>query len=571
MHVRQMRRLSRITTLRNVRTLRRWGINAPWYCSMRQSERLSVLNIFPELHLKSYHRRYFVSCQPGQIKRVWHHTAQIIDQLLVDIPPENPQPRNTDLVALLLTSSTIHYATLPTLWKYITIPHSRVFRKFLDRIKTCPQLGNTVRRLDFSHFKRSYGQSAFERSQVKDLTEESLLQCIIRLPNLEEFLAREEIEEDMSSDVLRTLFNMPKMKAMDFCGARSSAFVDALNGIFDGARLAEIPQVLNVTRLSFHECTSMPASIFTTLMPRLLRLTILDVANTRISIQALNSLPPTVRLTHLNLSRCYQLAGTDLVQFLTRHPSTKSLVYLNLHADTRIHRILDEDHLADLLPHLPHTLRSLNLKGSGMNSSHLDLLKPLIFHLEELSVGSLSYHAVARLLLRPCKEMLPPFATGSDNAKLLDELADFKPHILKYLDISDLPLSSISTWDFLDPKLSLLRTPTTIDVLELHPSFLDHFAARSSTLARFGWICKNEGRRGWLVRNPAAKAVEQVYNGTKADKWSWKIPEGIKEGELCDNGARMWKMGARWWGMRKVPVSDMEVGGVYGWFMFNRA
>lgn len=476
-------------------------------------------------------------------------------------------------MALLLTSSTLHTATVNTLYKNITIPHSRVFRKFLDQIERRPQLGELVRRLDFSHFKRSYGQSAHERAQVMNLTHDTLLQCLHHLPNLQEFLMREEVEEDMSADVLCKLINMPRMNALDFCGARSSGFVSVLNDTLNGLGLSRIPQILNITRLSFHECVTTPAIVFTTLLPRLPHLTHLDLANTRVQIQALNSLPATARLTHLNLSRCYQISGDDLVKFLVHHPSTQSLIYLNLHSDTRIHCVLDVQHVASLLPNLPPTLKSLNMKGSKMMITHTPLLKPLIYQLEELSLGSLPYLEVAKLLLPPCKEMMPhpSSATGAEFANLLNEQTTFQPHTLKYLDMSDIPLSQIPWEQLIHSKLSLLRTPTRLDVLELHSTVLECFSTRTTDLSQWGWICKNEGRRGWLVRNPAAKPVTKVYHGDRLEKWSWKTPDGVREGEVADGGARTWKMGAKWWGMRKVGVANMEVGGVYGWFMFNRA
>jgi hypothetical protein len=53
---------------------------------------------------------------------------------------------------------------------------------------------------------------------------------------------------------------------------------------------------------------------------------------------------------------------------------------------------------------------------------------------------------------------------------------------------------------------------------------------RAPAVGRVGLCGKEAGRRGWLVR---------VRN---------------REGEK-DNGARDWKWGACYWGMRKVPVT----------------
>lgn len=61
------------------------------------------------------------------------------------------------------------------------------------------------------------------------------------------------------------------------------------------------------------------------------------------------------------------------------------------------------------------------------------------------------------------------------------------------------------------------------------------------------WTVRELGRRGWYVRDPAS------------------MPE-----VMLDDGARSWKMGARWWGMRKIPVAVGDVGGLYGHYMFKK-
>jgi len=65
---------------------------------------------------------------------------------------------------------------------------------------------------------------------------------------------------------------------------------------------------------------------------------------------------------------------------------------------------------------------------------------------------------------------------------------------------------------------------------------------RQAAVKRVGWVLKELGRRYWFVKD----------NGGK------------------DSGARSWKMGANYWGMRKVPVVCAEVGGMYGHYMFKR-
>ncbi|KFY51959.1 hypothetical protein V497_08729 [Pseudogymnoascus sp. VKM F-4516 (FW-969)] len=456
----------------------------------------------------------------------------IIDQMVADIPPNGLQPRNIDLMALLLTSRALHSATLATLYKQVTIPHSTVFRKLLHHIKEYPALGTIVRRLDFSHFNPTgSGVTARQRAETQNLTQQTMLECLELLPNLREFLAQEHIDEELSFDVLCKLFNNPALRALDFCAASSATFRSSMMTF---VRSPDLPELMPITRLSFHECTVLPSSVLETLLPRLPNLTHLDVARTRMSDKALASIPETARLTHLNLSRCQSLSGDAVVEFLTNHPSVKDLLYLNLYMDAKSAELLAEDHVAALLSILPSTLKSLNLKGSAMNSTHLDLLAPLTKHVEELGVGrNLNYTSLVPIL-RP-----PP-------ASKPDELARWTPHALRYIDISDFGPERVDFSALFGKATTALdELSMPLEVIEVCQRVYDRFLDRERTFKAAGWVVKEAGRRGWLVRD-----LSHVENG--------------------DDGARGWKMGATYWGMRKVPVARAEVGGMYGLYMFKR-
>ena len=121
--------------------------------------------------------------------------------MVADIPPNGLQPRNVDLMSLLLTSRALHSTTLATLYKQVTIPHSSVFRKLLRHIREYPALGTIVRRLDFSHFNPTgSGITARQRAETQNLTPQTLLECLKLLPNLREFLAQEHIDGELSSN-----------------------------------------------------------------------------------------------------------------------------------------------------------------------------------------------------------------------------------------------------------------------------------------------------------------------------------------------------------------------------------
>ena len=438
-------------------------------------------------------------------------------------------------MSLLLSSRGLHTATLATLYSQITIPHSRIFRKFLSHISAHPSLGTIVRRLDFSHFNPTgAGQTARERAQTLNLIPATLLQCLSLTPNLREFLAQEHIDDDLSSDVIKYLLcSLPQLKAVDFCACSSTNFRDAFNSVISSSQL---PTRLPITRLSFHECTILPSTIYETLLPRLKHLTHLDVAHTRITSSALSSIPHTAKLTHLNLSKCSHLVGSDVVDFLTNHPAAKTLVYLNLAMDAKSHEMLTPEDLTNLLPVLPKTLRSLNLKGNKMNKGHIPLLLPLTKHVEELGLGRhLDLASITSLFA-------PPLPTQDYEEEGEDE--EWIPHTLRYIDVSDLSVAELDLSTLFGTSCPVLaKTSEPLEVVEVGADVWKK-VEKAPAVKRVGWCGKEAGRRGWLVR--------------------------VRGQEGGDSGAREWKWGASYWGMRKVPVARAEVGGMYGHYMFKR-
>lgn len=459
----------------------------------------------------------------------------IIDQLAIDIPPNGYTPRNIDLMSLLLTSHTIHSATLATLYNQVTLPHSRIFAKFLAHINNNPALGTIVRRLDFSHFNPTgAGMTAREIAQTQNLIPETLLRCLELTPNLREFLAQEHVDDDLSSDVLQKLFcDMPCLKAVDFCACSSASFRDAFSTVM--LIPGSLPDKMPITRLSLHECTILPSSIFETLLPRLPYLTHLDVAHTRITSLALHSIPKTAKLTHLNLSKCSFLSGSSVIGFLSTHPAARSLVYLNLAMDPKSHEMLSADLLTTLLPTLPSTLRSLNLKGSKMDGSHISLLLPLTKHVEELGFGRhLKLEDIEKLFIPDCT--LP-----------LEQQLAWIPHSLRYIDVSDLSSADLDLSSLFGSSCAILKSiAEPLEVIEVGADVLKRLQRSEAVLKRVGWVVKEAGRRTWLVRK-----------------------RNVAEGDI-DDGSRGWKWGACYWGMRKVPVARTEVGGMYGHYMFKR-
>jgi hypothetical protein len=440
-------------------------------------------------------------------------------------------------MSLLLSSRTLHTATLNALYKNITIPHSRIFRKFLNHISANEELGTIVRRLDFSHFNpTTLFSTATERAATQNLTPQTLLRCLELTPYLREFLAQEYVDDELQAPVVTKLFfDLPRLEAIDFTGCSSASFKNAMTALTE---TAEWPEILHLKRVSLHRCINIPSQFFDILLPRLPALTHLDVAGTRITDEALQSIPHTARITHLNLAKCKSLTAEGVIDFLANHPAVKGLVYLSLAADARSHQLLDTDDVTTLLPLLPSTLRSLSLNGSRMDPSHVDLLRPLTKHLEELALGR-------RLKISDINRLFVP-DEPSDNtqqepqAQSSDE-EDWVPHSLKFLDMSDYAPTDLDLSALFASDTAILKPYASfpLEVLEINEGLYARLS-KSPVVQRLGWTVTEFGSRAWMVR------------------------------KVNDQGQRLWKMGASFWGMRKIPVAVAEVGGMYGSYMFKR-
>ncbi|KAK4133111.1 hypothetical protein BT67DRAFT_383569 [Trichocladium antarcticum] len=461
--------------------------------------------------------------------------SSIISLLALDVPPNGLTRRNVDLMSLLLTSRTLHYATLSTLYSRITIPHSRIFQKFLAHVAAHPTLGTIVRRLDFCHFNPAQlFSTATERSRARNLTSETLLQCLELTPNLQEFLAQEYLDDDLTAPVLQKLFlGLPRLKAIDFCGCTSSSFKESFASIIS----PDWPRELSLRRLSMHKCLTLPSTVLETILPRLPRLTHLDVAGTRVTDAALASIPTSARITHLNLAKCTLLSARAVIDFLANHPAVKELQFLSLATDARSNQLLAAEHVSELLPRLPKTLKSLSLKGSKMESAHIDLLRPLTKHLEELAIGR-------SLTLADINRLFHPDDTSEDDVAMQ---LDWVPHSLRYIDLSDMWGAELDLVYLFNSGCAILKSyAEPLEVVELAEAVFRRVSKSTMALQRMGWRLSECGSRGWMVREPANGEARR------------------------DDGRRGWKMGAESWGMRKVPVARAEVGGMYGSFMFGR-
>lgn len=169
-------------------------------------------------------------------------------------------------------------------------PHSSIFSKFLAHISKYPELGELVRRLDFSQFTSvGLGRTRKMQLEILNLTHTTLLDCLNHTPRLREFLAAESMDMDIDGAVLEKIFfDLPMLEAVDFCGSTTTSFMKDITGVLSNAH-PRMPQVLNLKRVSFHGCATIPTSVYDTIIPRLAHLTHLDLTHTQITNATLNA------------------------------------------------------------------------------------------------------------------------------------------------------------------------------------------------------------------------------------------------------------------------------------------
>lgn len=430
---------------------------------------------------------------------------------------------HVDLASCSLVSKKLNAAALGVMYRHVSIPQSRAFSKLMRSLNNDRRLGEMIQWLDFSHYSNmGFGKDRTTRNQTPFLKPETLLACLEMVPNLQAFLVHEHVDDELDSNIFSKLFSMPALQALDLCACSSRPFTEAFTTIT--TQLATAGPLTQLKRISLHECTTLQEPVFEALLPRLSNLTHLDVAHTLINDKALLSIPPTAKITHLNLERCTRLTGSAVIKFLTQHPAVKDdIVYLNLAADASRHRLLAEEDVTKLLSSLPPSLRSLNIGGARVTSAHVPALKRFSVQVEELGLrgATLSLGTEIKQLLKP-------------------------GHTIRYIDLTD--IKSVTQMSLSYSPSSLTGTDTLpLEVVELGQDVLQEVKRRNAHVKNPDWVVKELGRRGWFVRQPQA--------GDTAP----------------DDGSRTWKMGARWWGMRKLPMVEQDVGGMYGYFMFKRS
>jgi hypothetical protein len=284
----------------------------------------------------------------------------------------------------------------------------------------------------------------------------------------------------------------------------------------------------SITALNLSGCSDIPPQVFTTILPQLPKLRILDAADTHITTEALSLIPSTARLTHINLSNCAFLSGSDLIKFLHSHPAvTTTLEFLSIDALTET-PILSEEDVTSILAHASPTLRCLHLKNSNMSTTHIPNLRRLVGQLEELTVGShLSMQDLEAIFLSPEQiseagelqeeapveseskydTMLDPMETAVAICKVRRRINSISSSSsgkgskgdsrLRALDIS-----SMSTVEQGKIRMSVLLGSQSgvLERIEIAEKVVGRMAVLKRVVKAVGWELMNVGRRCWVGR-----------------------------------------------------------------------
>lgn len=415
-------------------------------------------------------------------------------------------------IPLLL--KTINALSLRFLYKYAIFNRPHSFDKFLHNLNRQPDLGRYVEFIDFQTFTSiGLGRTGRMNQEIQMVTSETIAHALSLIPNLIEFLASENIQDDLGVAVLDDLFNhQPKLQALDFCGASSESFARAFQQLvielphFEliAGQEVERYKLENLLKISFHDCSNLHVDVFAKVLPHLRNLRRLDLTHTSINSTTLVAcVPATAKLTHLSLARCSKLTTKDLINFLVNHPSVSEnlLRWLSLQIDSNVVSPLSDVYLHYTLQHIKaDDLRYLNLGGLPVNTRILRTIRKRFTSLESLILSHSGLETAD----------IMEFLEGNLTIKFLDLTGCKK--ITRFNITSILKANYGSSLLALEYDLKPLMEMTGGDYSKIMPQTSTLSLADQTTAQPDIWkFYDNEGRRAWIYKveqsDPAYNAI----------------------------------------------------------------
>lgn len=453
---------------------------------------------------------------------ILYHIIEIVyyDESTSSIPANLEKFLKTIPVLL----KTFNQLAIRFLYKYAIFNRPHSFERFLLNIVSQPDIGQYVEFMDFQTFTSiGLGRTGRMNQEIQMVTSDTIHHALLMCPNLIEFLASENIQDDLNVTVLMTLFNdMPKIQALDFCGASLTAFAEAFRDlVINPVDLSEsdMESTLSVSsksnlshlfKISFHDCSNLSPAVFEKLLPHFVNLRRLDLTHTAVtSTLLLGHVPRSCRLTHLSLARCSKLTTKDLIQFFTQHPAVAldSLQWLNLQIDSNVVSPLSDQYLMFTLNHLKASdLRYLNLGGMPVNSNILKLIKTKFLKLESLTIS----HSLV--------EMSDLTAYMADN-KTLRFLDATNCKALNRGNITNfLKTCFDSSLEALEFDYKVLYDLTAGSSIRVDPTQTDFSIGSNSGLPQAWKFYDNEGRRAWIYKIDSSNpSYDSIISGGRSD------------------------------------------------------
>lgn len=401
----------------------------------------------------------------------------------------SPISRNTQyfLRSNLPVCKVFYRCVVKIVYRYCVFKTPHTFDNFLHSIMNKERLGEYVKVLDFQEFTSiGLGRTGKMNKEIQMVTSTTILECLKRTPNLVEFLASENIKDDLDTTLLEYLFNETKhLRAVDFCGCSGEIF---------GSNFANViikkPGMENITDLSFHDCTDLPSWVLEKVLINLPNLKKLDLTHTQITSKNLQKIPHSAQLTHLNLSYCIQLTTRELISFFINHPAVTGhhLVWLSLQCDNSTNTTLSNNQLTFLLKMLDCDFHYLNLGGLDVSNENLTLIKKKFVNLKSLGLANCDFNQQQIIEL-----LSPPL---NDDGEYYQKLC--------FLDLTN--NRSITRWTmdnpaFLNCSSSLVAFEFNMKLITDIESIGGQLIYRKGSAKPVIWkTFDSGGRRGWLFK-----------------------------------------------------------------------
>jgi hypothetical protein len=473
--------------------------------------------------------------------------------------------------AIPLLTRRLNQLSLCFLYKYAIFNRPHAFDKFLTNLHQHQFIGKYVEFMDFQQFTSvGLGRTGRMNQEIQMVTSRTITEALSMTPNLVEFMASENIQDDMDVNVLDYLFNrLYKIQTIDFCGASSEKFVQAFRELIidnDVPAASHKMEPLSPTLSPvLSPITSIPSPAITptttnntTISPVVSNNE--EVVNTsmespkqyevhigkasslnylfKLSFHDCTSLTSDIFvkiLPHLHNIRRLDLNHTSITSAILNQylPHTARLTHLSL---SRCSKLTTKDLINFLTQHpavTDNTLQWLNLQiDSNVVSPLSDIY--LNYTLKHLKGSRIIYLNIGGLpiknpTMKIIKNKFPQIESLSiAHASLtVEELNNFmKDNVtLKYLDISGVKLSRSNILSFLKTNFHLSLKAIELDYKVLYEltsdgEYIKVLPEQQSYIEQMAtpqvWkFYDNEGRRAWIYKlNEEDPSYKDIINGT---------------------------------------------------------